>query len=372
MWNTEKVNVTQLAKSEQETHVSVKVISSNLDYILTTIYASPRFREICILWNNLKNVANLCDKRWIIAGDFNEMLVDGDKFGGRTVSANWSLIFKECLDSCNMIDLGFTGPRFTLSNRRDILDLIQERIDRFFANPSWCALHPNARVSHLVRCHSNHCPILLESDPGSDVYLPQPFRFQSFWLEDPTFPRVVSDTWDQSSSLQEVSENFATKAVDWNKNHFGNIFIKKKLVMAKLGRVQKVLTSHPSSSLLALENNLHSELNDILSQEEELWVQKSRINRLVHGDRNTSFYHVSTIVRRRRNCISCIKNDAGGGFIMKRRLWSSLGGGLIGFSLQVWLVLPSLLLNPLGGILPSLRRRRIPFACLFLMEISGS
>ena len=58
--------------------------------------------------------------------------------------------------------------------------------------------------------------------------------------------------------------------MDWNKNHFGNIFVKKKQVMAKLGGVQKALTTHPSSSLLALENKLHCELNDILSQEEEL------------------------------------------------------------------------------------------------------
>ena len=105
MWNTEKVNVTPLAKSEQQTHVSVKVISSNLDYILTTIYASPRFCERCILWNNLKNVANLHDKPWFIVGDFIKMLVDGDKFGGRIVNAIQSFIFKECLDSCYMIDL---------------------------------------------------------------------------------------------------------------------------------------------------------------------------------------------------------------------------------------------------------------------------
>lgn len=130
-------------------------------------------------------------------------------------------------------------------------------------------------MSHLVRCHFDHCPILLESDPGNGVYLPRPFRFQSFWLKDLTFPRVVLNTWDRSSSLQEASEKFATKVVDWNKNYFDNIFVKKKWVMARLSGVQKALRTHPSSSLLALENKLHSELNDILNQEEELWVQKS-------------------------------------------------------------------------------------------------
>ena len=48
-----------------------------------------------------------------------------------------------------------------------------------------------------------------------------------------------------------------------------------------------------------------------MDQKEELWVQKSRINRLIEGDRNMTFHHMSTIVRRRRNKISCIKNDMG-------------------------------------------------------------
>lgn len=38
-------------------------------------------------------------------------------------------------------------------------------------------------------------------------------------------------------------------------------------------------------------------------------MQKSQIKRLVLGDRNTALHHMSTIVRRRRNRISCIIND---------------------------------------------------------------
>ena len=46
----------------QEIHVLVKVTSSNFEFICTVIYASPKFHEHCILWNNLKNVANLHNK----------------------------------------------------------------------------------------------------------------------------------------------------------------------------------------------------------------------------------------------------------------------------------------------------------------------
>lgn len=107
----------------------MKVTSSNFKFICTAIYTSLRFHERCILWNNLKNAANLHNKFWIIVGDFNEVLVEEDKFGGRMISANRSLIFKECLDFCNMVDLGFNGPHFTWTNLREIFDLVQERIN---------------------------------------------------------------------------------------------------------------------------------------------------------------------------------------------------------------------------------------------------
>lgn len=129
------------------------------------MYASPRVEERAIIWNNLFTLAESHRMAWVIAGDFNEPLVDEDKFGGRVVSISRSMHFKECLDKCSMVDLGFSGPRFTWYNGRELSALIQERIDRFFVNPSWYSNFPKARVTHLTRCYSNHCPVLLETAP---------------------------------------------------------------------------------------------------------------------------------------------------------------------------------------------------------------
>ena len=261
--------------SEQEIHVLVKVLPSNFEYICIVVYASPRFHERCVLWNNLKNATNLQDKPWIIVGNFNEVLVEGDKFGGGSISSNRSLLFKECLDYCLMVDMRFVRPRFTWTNRRNVCALVQERIDRFFANPNWYALHPDARFTHLTRCVSDHCPVLLETNPSSSVFLPRPFKFQSFWLSDLSFPGIFMEAWGRASPLRESIGNFSRKALYWNKNHFGNIFGKKKRLLARLNGIQPI---HHSHSLLELEKVLHKELNTLLDQEEELWVQKSRIN----------------------------------------------------------------------------------------------
>ena len=113
LWNSDLVEVVQLADTEQEIHVEVKVIASNLSWILSAVYASPRSAERYILWENLIKVVGLHNKPWVIAGDFNEPLLGEDKFGGRPVSISRSLLLKDCLDKCNMVDMGFSGPRYT-------------------------------------------------------------------------------------------------------------------------------------------------------------------------------------------------------------------------------------------------------------------
>ncbi|XP_050242023.1 uncharacterized protein LOC126690976 [Quercus robur] len=272
LWNADLVEVELLAKTEQEIHVEVKL-------------------------------------PWVIAGDFNEPLIDEDKFGGRGVNINRSLAFKDCFDRCSMVDMGFSGPRYTWSNKRDISYLILERIDRFFMNLDWCVIYPNARVTHLPRCHSDHCPVLMEASPVSTVKLIRPFRFQEFWLSDISFPNIVSKAWNGNRDLSESIDCFSKEASVWNRNHFGNIHLRKRRILARIYGTQKVLSNNPSSSLICLEKQLLSELETILDQERDLWLLKSRLNWMIQGDRNTSFYHVSTLARRKRNHIAAVKDE---------------------------------------------------------------
>ena len=62
LWNSNMVEVVQLASMEQEIHVEVKVLSSSLSWIFSAIYASPRIAKRCVLWENLAKVAELHNK----------------------------------------------------------------------------------------------------------------------------------------------------------------------------------------------------------------------------------------------------------------------------------------------------------------------
>lgn len=63
------------------------------------------------------------------------------------------------------------------------------------------------------------------------------------------------------------------------------------------------------------------DLEMVLDQEQELWALKSRVNWIILGHRNMSFFHVSTLARRKRNIISCIRIIWGNEF-WSEKLWT--------------------------------------------------
>ena len=105
--------------------------------------------------------------------------------------------------------------------------------------------------------------------------------------------------------------SFSEKANSWNCTHFGNLFQKKKRILARLKGIQESLAVCPNDHLINLEKMLRSDFAEVAKLEEEFWAMKSRILWLVEGDRNTSFYHTAALVRRRRNRILCMKDRIG-------------------------------------------------------------
>ena len=175
----------------------------------------------------------------------------------------------------------------------------------------WKALFVEANV-HLARANSDNCPLLLNLNLSLGERNNRPFRFQPFWLSHNEFPVLVREAWSgQDPYLPDAISVFTSKALRWNKDVFGNMFTRKKIIMARLLGVQKALASCPNPFLINLQNKLNDEYNLILQLEEELWAMKARTDWIIHGERNTTYSHMSTLVRRSRNIISSILNDNG-------------------------------------------------------------
>ncbi|GLT34240.1 hypothetical protein SLA2020_087660 [Shorea laevis] len=122
-----------------ETHVNRQRAEVIIRHVQRGFDNCPTFQHRKLLWENLTAVSatsSLFNLPWLLAGDFNEKLTNDDKRGGNPISQHKANLLQNCLDAYNLLDLGFNGPKFTWSNMRSILNLIQARLDRAFANPS--------------------------------------------------------------------------------------------------------------------------------------------------------------------------------------------------------------------------------------------
>ena len=54
----------------------------------------------------------------------------------------------------------------------------------------------------------------------------------------------------------DAISKFTNEATRWNKMQFGNVFNRKKNIMARLNGIQRALATRPSSFLINLENKL--------------------------------------------------------------------------------------------------------------------
>lgn len=241
----------------------------------------------------------------MIIGDFNDYLSANEKCGGYFCEAR-CLRFSNNLDRCGLLDLGASGPKFTWHGQRSGASQIKVRLDRALANMAWRVKFADARVQVLPRTHSDHNPLLLLTDaPLLDRSL-RPFRAEAAWLSHRDFKDFFAGTWlPYQHSLTKALSNFRVKVQVWNKEVFGHITQRKKSLLARISGIQRIMV--PREELRVLEADLLSQLNEVLMQEEILWRQKSRLQWVMNGDRNTKFYHASTLIRRHRNRIDSLK-----------------------------------------------------------------
>ena len=227
---------------------------------------------------------------------------------------------KDLLFDLGAVDLGYTGKKFTWCNKRWGKGSIRERLDRGIASVEWRVLFPKAVLYHLGAIKSDHSPLLLDSNPN-DPSSPRPFRFEAAWLRDPSCTEIVRKSWKKSFTgcpgVKLCRKQNATKSVlkKWNRNVFGFCQTRITELIEKIVEIQG---QEMSVNNAKKEAKLQGELDKWLTRNDTIWEQKSQEIWLRDGDRNTKFFHLSTIIRRRHNSIDAIRDDSGGWILDKK------------------------------------------------------
>ncbi|XP_070057638.1 uncharacterized protein [Nicotiana tomentosiformis] len=299
LWDHTLVNVHSFVRRSQEISATIEVISTHKSWLFSFIYASTNVNCRNQLWNNLVDMHANYKGPWFVGGDFNDVLTSNEKLGGNRVNRNRAKYLWDCINKCNLIDLGFKGCKFTWSNhRRKNKRLIMERLDKIFANNDWFSYFPNAIVTHLLKTHSDYNPLLLQIIPKTNMPFRNPLDWKRFWCRHSDFSNLVKDSW-KGSIYHQASNIFLGNVRTWKNKVFGNIFKKKRRIVSRLKGIQES-EHYPNSDFLQnLEQSLQAEYNNYLKIEDDYWKLRARISWIQDGDANTKFFHIMASNRKR-------------------------------------------------------------------------
>ncbi|XP_054784688.1 uncharacterized protein LOC129291401 [Prosopis cineraria] len=144
-----------------------------------------------------------------------------------------------------------------------------------------------------------------------DSRIDKPFRFKAMWLSYKNFKDFLKTTWCLFDGLEENLHIFRKSVQSWNKEVFGMVEKRKKNIIARLNGIQNSPAYPYSRFLCELELFLQKKLDETLKMEEAKWFQNARTEWINSGDRNTRYYHLKTTMRRRKNKVLALKNEAG-------------------------------------------------------------
>ncbi|MCH79574.1 putative ribonuclease H protein [Trifolium medium] len=163
---------------------------------------------------------------------------------------------------------------------------------------------------------------------------------------------MLESCWNPMEPIQANLNKLSNDFQEWKSITVESVTKKKMELLARLGGIQRNLqTNRRSRFMVRLEGELQNELAHILKAEELMWFQRFRARWLVDSDRNTRYYHLKPITRRRYNKILMLRNVHGqwveGSVVLKQmandfyKMLFSAGGNIMSW-FQTKLTFPRL------------------------------
>ncbi|MCH83058.1 LINE-1 reverse transcriptase like, partial [Trifolium medium] len=281
--------------------------------LIVNVYAPCNLHSKKALWVDILVALRVYSAElYCILGDFNSIREKEERKGVGALS-NWmeeSRLFNVFIDNSKLIDLPLLGRKFTWMQPNG---RCMSRLDRVLVSPNWQGEWGNVSLWGLKRDVSDHCPLVVKYD-GHD-WGPKPFRFNNFWLNNNSFPKVVEEAWNsfivtgrKGYILKEKLKLLKGTLRLWNKEVYGNVDHKIEKITEDIDVLELKCENVGLDEAELLERKEKFDyLWMLLKSKESMEFQKSRSRWLREGDANTGFFHACVKSRKRSNSIVALK-----------------------------------------------------------------
>jgi hypothetical protein len=266
------------------------------------------------MWDLLRRLKPSANGPWMMTGDFNEALWQGEHFSKTKRNERQMLQFREVLSFCDLHDLGFSGLPWTFDNKQKGDRNVRVRLDRAVACQDWMNMFQDYKVEHLVSPRSDHCPLLVSfNSPVSARPIKPCRRYEAYWEREVSLGEEIEGAWNgqkKANNLEDISnklDGLMDTLQTWSKRTIGS-------VPRKLERLRKrlqIVSMYQDGYSLSEKKIITKEMNELLAKEEVMWKQRSRVDWLKSGDQNTSYFHRKASWRSKKNNITKLATDDG-------------------------------------------------------------
>ncbi|KAF5477414.1 hypothetical protein F2P56_004054 [Juglans regia] len=166
-------------------------------WMLSCFYGDPIVSQRSESWRLLKSFKP-DNMGWCIIGDFNEILSNDEKKGGRIRGEHQMNLFRHVVEDGQLFDLGWRGAKFTWSNRHEDSSFTKERLDRALANKEWKKIFTVSSVETMTALCSDHSPIFLDCKSGYGSGYRRSynqFKYDASWSKEEVCTDLISNEW---------------------------------------------------------------------------------------------------------------------------------------------------------------------------------
>ncbi|PPR86907.1 hypothetical protein GOBAR_AA33783 [Gossypium barbadense] len=180
-----------------------------------------------------------CEGNMDYRGDFNAILNNSKKEGGRRKPKALMVDFDEIVDELSLVDLKTNNGWFTWVNNRECMTIVKERLDRFMILANEVTKFPFIETKVIRQSNSDHDINLLDAEGRKlKVGLRDPrvmFRYDSYWAKENEAKNIIKNVWyDDTKDIMDRIEKVGQDLKVWQ-------YKKYKEMSSQIGKMNEKL-----------------------------------------------------------------------------------------------------------------------------------